>query len=67
MVGGTGTVRANQTAVMAWQTSGQIGLIDVEVGDSVSAGQKLADLKRSTLSQTIILAEADLVNAKRAL
>ncbi len=67
LVGATGTVRANQTAVLAWQTSGQIGEIYVEVGDQVSAGQTLASLERSSLSQAIILAEADLISARRAL
>jgi HlyD family secretion protein len=67
LVGATGTVRANQTAVLAWQTSGQIGEINVEVGDQVSAGQTLASLERSSLSQAIILAEADLISARRAL
>lgn len=67
LVGATGTVRANQTAVLAWQTSGQIGEIFVEVGDPIAAGQTLATLDRSSLSQTIILAEADLISARRAL
>ena len=67
LVGATGTVRANQTAVLAWQTTGQIGSIKVEVGDSVDAAQTLAELKQSSLSQTIILAEADLISARRAL
>ncbi|MHB0988080.1 MAG: hypothetical protein ACYC3P_05350 [Bellilinea sp.] len=35
MVGATGTVRANQTAVMTWQTTGQIGEINVETGQLV--------------------------------
>ncbi len=67
LVGATGTVRANQTAVLAWQTSGQIDTIEVEVGDLVTAGQTLAVLERSSLSQAIILAEADLISARRAL
>ncbi len=67
LVGATGTVRANQTAVLAWQTSGQVGEVRVEVGQQVSADEVLAELKKSTLSQSLILAEADLVNAKKAL
>ncbi len=67
MVGATGTVRANQTAVMAWQTSGQIGEINVETGQRVQAGDVLSRLSQSSLPQTIILAEADLVSAQRAL
>ena len=30
LVGATGTVRANQTAIMSWQTSGQVGEIFVK-------------------------------------
>ncbi|MCX8024539.1 MAG: biotin/lipoyl-binding protein, partial [Thermanaerothrix sp.] len=66
-VGATGTVRANQSALLAWQTSGQIGKITVAVGDMVKTGQVLAELEKSSLAQNIILAEADLVTAKRNL
>ncbi len=67
LVGATGTVRANQTSVLAWQTSGQVGEVLVEVGQRVSQDEVLAELKKSSLSQSLILAEADLVNAKKAL
>ncbi len=67
MIGGTGTVRANQTAVIAWQTSGQVGEIRVRVGEMVRADQVLTELEKNSLPQSIILAEADLVTAKRAL
>lgn len=67
MVGATGTVRSNQSAVLAWQTTGTIESIAVKVGDQVQTGQLLAQLKASSLSQSIILAEADLVNARRTL
>lgn len=67
LVGATGTVRANQTAVLTWQTSGQVGEVLVEVGQQVAVDEVLAELKKSSLSQSLILAEADLVNAKKAL
>ncbi len=67
LVGATGTVRANQTAVLAWQTSGQVETVKVEPGSKVNAEQVLAQLKQSSLSQSLILAEADLVNARKAL
>ncbi|MHB8112219.1 MAG: efflux RND transporter periplasmic adaptor subunit [Bellilinea sp.] len=67
MVGATGTVRANQTAVMTWQTTGQIGESNVETGQLVQAGDVLGRLSQSSLPQSIILAEADLVSAQRAL
>ncbi len=67
MVGATGTVRSNQSTVLAWQTSGIIEDITVKVGDSTQTGQLLAQLKDSSLSQSIILAQADLVDAKHNL
>lgn len=67
IVGATGTVRANQTALVSWQTTGQIDAINYELGDTVKADSILASLKKLSLSQSIILAEADLVTAKRNL
>ncbi len=67
IVGATGTVRANQTALVSWQTTGQIDTINYELGESVTGDSILAALKKSSLSQAIILAEADLVTAKRNL
>jgi HlyD family secretion protein len=67
IVGATGTVRANQSAMITWQTSGRIEQINHQIGDSVTAGQILAVLAESSLPQTVILAQADLVNAQRNL
>jgi len=67
LVGATGTVRANQTALVTWQTTGQIESINFELGESISADSILATLKQSSLPQSIILAEADLITAKRNL
>lgn len=67
IVGATGTVRSNQFALLSWQTTGQIETIDYELGDTVKANDTLAYLKKSSLAQNIILAEADLVSAKRNL
>lgn len=66
-IGATGTVRANQTANLVWQTSGTVLEVLVQPGDRVEAGQVLATLDPATLPQNIILAQADLVNAQRAL
>lgn len=66
-VGATGVVRANQTATLTWQTSGRVGQVYVKVGDVVAVDAVLAELSKSSLAQSIILAEADLVNARRAL
>lgn len=67
VVGATGTVRSNQSAVLAWKTSGQISSILVDVNDKVSAGQSLAALVESSLPQSVILAQADLVTAQQNL
>ncbi len=67
LVGATGTVRANQTTMLTWQTTGQVDKINVEVGDKVTPGEVLAELKKNSLPQNVILAEADLVTAQRNL
>ncbi len=67
IVGATGTVRANQSAILTWQTSGRVAAIQYSNGDLVSAGEVLAELAESSLSQSVILARADLVSAQRTL
>jgi HlyD family secretion protein len=66
-VGATGVVRANQSATLSFQTNGTVQVVNVHQGDLIRADQVLATLDRKTLSSQIILAEADLVNAQRAL
>ncbi|GAP15566.1 RND family efflux transporter, MFP subunit [Longilinea arvoryzae] len=67
IVGATGTVRANQSAVLAWQTSGQVESIKVKLDEKVKQGQVLVSLSKGSLPQNVILAEADLVTAQRNL
>ncbi len=67
LVGATGTVRSNQSGLVSWTTNGNIEEINFELGDTVRADQILATLRQSSLSQNIILAEADLVMAKQNL
>jgi HlyD family secretion protein len=66
-VGATGTVRANQTVPLTWQLTGRVGEVKPKVGDTVQAGEELASLEQSSLPQEVILAQADLVAARRAL
>jgi HlyD family secretion protein len=66
-VGATGTVRPNQSAVLAWETSGNVEQVSVQVGQVVTAGQALASLAQSSLSQNIILAQSDLINSQTQL
>ncbi len=67
MVGATGTVRSNQTALLVWQVSGTVDRVNVDVGDTVKSGEVMATLRNTSLPQSIILAQADLVSAQRAL
>ncbi len=67
MVGATGTVRARQTAILTWQTTGAIGTVNVQPGDQVKAGDVLASLESTSLPQNVIMAQADLVSAQKAL
>ena len=66
-VGATGTVRANQLAVLTFKTSGTVDSVLVETGNHVIGGERLAYLRQSSLPAQVILAEADLVAAQRAL
>ena len=67
IVGATGTVHSNQSSEIYWETTGRIGEIPVEIDDKVREGDLLASLERNSLPQNIILAEADLITAKRNL
>ena len=66
-IGATGTVRAKQTAVLVWQAAGSVDEVRVNVGDPVAANDILASLKKTSLPQSVIMAEADLVSAQKAL
>ncbi|HEX7542121.1 MAG TPA: efflux RND transporter periplasmic adaptor subunit [Anaerolineales bacterium] len=66
-IGATGNVRASQTAIINWQTSGTVGTVNVSVGDQVTAGDDLASLSTTSLAQNVVLAQADLVSAQRNL
>ena len=66
-VGATGTVRANQSAVLTSQTSGTVEVVNVAMGDYVDDGEMLASLEQTSLSAQVILAQTDLVSAQQAL
>lgn len=67
IVGATGIVEANQTADLEWQTTGRVESVNAAVNDRVNVGAILADLADNTLPQSVILAQADLVSAQKAL
>jgi HlyD family secretion protein len=66
-VGATGSVRAKQSAVLIWETTGIVDKVNVSVGDKVSHEELLASLDKTSLNQSVILAEADLASAQKAL
>ncbi len=66
-IGATGIVRSNQSANLVWQTSGTVEDVLAQVGDEVSPDDLLAYLKKTSLLQSIILAEADLIDAHQTL
>jgi HlyD family secretion protein len=66
-IGATGQVRSQQSANLAWKTSGTVKDVLVQVGDQVQPGDRLAELEQTSLPQAIILAQADLASARRSL
>ena len=66
-IGATGNVRANQSAILAWQTSGRVDSMNVATGDKVNAGDVLALLAQDSLPQNVLAAQVDLLNARQSL
>jgi HlyD family secretion protein len=66
-VGATGSVRSNQTASIPWETSGKVGKVNITKGQLVQTDAVLAELDPASVSQNLIQAQADLINAKDAL
>ncbi|MEI7845546.1 MAG: hypothetical protein WCK35_07070 [Chloroflexota bacterium] len=66
-VGATGTVHAGQSADLTWQTSGRVEGVSGKIGATVKAEEVLASLLQTSMSQNIILAEADLITAQKNL
>lgn len=66
-VGATGSVRAQRSAVLKWQTNGSVEGVAARVGDEVAAGDTLANLEPRSVPQNVILAEADLAATQRTL
>jgi HlyD family secretion protein len=67
IIGATGTVRAAQSALIPWQASGNVGDVSAKIGDLVMAGQELASLDPTSLSQSLLQARVDLINAQKNL
>ena len=66
-IGSTGTVRAKQSATLIWQAAGTVDTVNVKAGDNIPSGFVMANLSKTSLPQSVIMAEADLVDAQKAL
>ena len=66
-IGATGTVRARQSAVLVWQVAGSVDTVNVKVGDNIPADFVMAYLAKTSLPQSVIMAEADLADAQKSL
>lgn len=67
IVGATGIVEPNQSVELNWETTGRVESVNVAINDTVEMGEILSELAENTLPQSVILAKADLVSAKREL
>jgi HlyD family secretion protein len=67
IIGATGIVSSNQSAILQWKTSGFVRETHAQIGDTVQAGDVLATLEQNTLSPNDIRAQVDLVSAQQAL
>jgi HlyD family secretion protein len=67
IVGATGSVSPNQSAILVWQTNGTVGQVEVKEGDFVKDGERLATLDSEVFAPTIASAQLELINAQQAL
>jgi len=63
----TGTVHADQSASLYWETTGIVDVVRVSLGDHVKADQVLAGLSESSLPQNYYMSQQELITATRAL
>jgi len=60
----SGTLDAVQSASLYWKTNGVVGTAHIKPGDQVKAGDVLMSLNPSSVSSSIVSAQADLATAK---
>lgn len=63
----SGQLEAQAYASLAWKTNGTLEKINIKVGDQVRAGDILMELQISSVATNIIMAQSDLVDAKKSL
>ena len=56
-----------QTALLIWQAAGTVDTVNVKVGDNIPDDFVMAFLEKSSLPQSVIMAEADLADAQKTL
>ena len=66
-ISGTGTVRANQQAILSWSTSGTVGEVNVTLGQSVLKDDILMSLDESNLPIDILQAQIDIITIEKSL
>lgn len=66
-ISATGSVRARQTASLAWSVSAKVGEVKVVIGQPVKKDDILAVLDPTSLPQNLLQAQSDLISAQTAL
>jgi len=66
-VTGNGTITAESTVDLSFQTNGTVRRVMVQEGDTVQAGQALAELDDRTLQSDLVSAQAKLTSAQAKL
>ncbi len=63
----SGAIEPQQQASLTWKSSGTVAAINVQVGDTVQAGDELFTIDPGTAAATLAQAQADLLTAQNAL
>ncbi len=63
----TGSISAAQDAELAWKTGGVVENVAFKSGDMVKAGDTMATLELTSVPSSVLSAQAELINAQKAL
>lgn len=63
----SGPIAAQQSGNVFWTANGVVGAVHVKVGDQVKKTDVLMEIDPLSATQNVILAQADLINAQKAL